>query len=132
MRVGEYYKHPTFEHCMLCLILILVGSAGFGLGKLSSVEKASAPSYTKSFTAQKAAVIESQPTKTVRTVAEKNLQASTSPSSQPIVASKNGTRYYFLNCSGAKRIKEENKIYFTTVDEATKAGYTLATNCSSQ
>lgn len=47
-----------------------------------------------------------------------------------VVASKNGSRYHFLWCPGAKQIKEENKIYFNSEEEAISAGYSLAANCS--
>lgn len=48
-----------------------------------------------------------------------------------VVASKNSTSqlYHFLWCSGAKRIKEENKITFSSEQEAQSKGYTLASNC---
>lgn len=45
------------------------------------------------------------------------------------VASKNGTRYYLPTCSGANRIKEENKIWFTSIEEAQSEGYEPAVNC---
>ncbi len=45
------------------------------------------------------------------------------------VASKNGTRYYLPSCSGAKRIKEENRVWFQTKSMAEAAGYTPAANC---
>ena len=45
------------------------------------------------------------------------------------VASKNGTKYYLPGCSGAKRIKEENKVWFVTADDARKAGLSPASNC---
>jgi len=45
------------------------------------------------------------------------------------VASKNGTKYYLPECSGAKRIKEYNKIYFSSREEAEKAGYEPAVSC---
>ena len=45
------------------------------------------------------------------------------------VASKNGTKYYPVGCSGANRIKEENKVYFSTSKEAETAGYGPAANC---
>jgi hypothetical protein len=45
------------------------------------------------------------------------------------VASKNGTKYHLPWCGGAKQIKEENKVWFKTKDEAVKAGYTPASNC---
>lgn len=45
------------------------------------------------------------------------------------VASKNGTKYHLPSCSGAKRIKEENKIWFNSKQEAVQAGYEPAKNC---
>jgi hypothetical protein len=46
-----------------------------------------------------------------------------------IVASKNGSKYYFLWCKGASNIKEANKKTFHNEEEAQKAGYVLANNC---
>jgi hypothetical protein len=46
-----------------------------------------------------------------------------------LVASRSGTKYHRLNCPGAKQIKEENKIYFTSAAAAAAAGYTPAANC---
>src|SRR3989344_4916087 len=39
------------------------------------------------------------------------------------VASKNGTKYYLPTCSGANRIKDENRIWFATEAEALAEGY---------
>lgn len=47
-----------------------------------------------------------------------------------VFASKNGTKFYYDNCSGGKSIKSENRIWFETVEEAQAAGYTIATNCN--
>ena len=46
-----------------------------------------------------------------------------------IVASKNGTKYYYLKCSGVNRIKNENKVYFDTFQDAEREGLELAKNC---
>lgn len=46
-----------------------------------------------------------------------------------VVASKKGTKYYLLSCSGAKTISPENKITFSDPKAAEKAGYTPAKNC---
>jgi len=46
-----------------------------------------------------------------------------------VVASKNGTRYHYLWCPGAKKIKVENLITFNSEEEAKSRGYTLAGNC---
>ena len=46
-----------------------------------------------------------------------------------IVASKSGTKVYFIWCSGVKRIKEENKVYFETIEIALDKGYEKAKKC---
>ena len=46
-----------------------------------------------------------------------------------VVASRSGTAYYFPWCAGLLRIKEENKVWFTTKEAAEIAGLTLAGNC---
>ncbi len=45
-------------------------------------------------------------------------------------ASINGKAYYPANCAAAKRINEENKIWFETAAEAEGEGYQPAKNCS--
>jgi len=47
-----------------------------------------------------------------------------------VVVSKNSDKYHFTWCSGAKRIKEENKIWFETEAAAQAAGYVKAGNCN--
>lgn len=60
--------------------------------------------------------------------------AVTSPSeplaaSEEVVASKKGTTYHLPWCSGAKSIKEENRITFESPAAAKAAGYRPAGNC---
>lgn len=45
------------------------------------------------------------------------------------VASKNGTKFYLPSCSGAARIKEANKVWFSSRQDAEAAGYTPAGSC---
>ena len=45
------------------------------------------------------------------------------------VGSKNGSKYHLPWCSGAQRIKEENKVWFQDKNEAKRLGYTPAKNC---
>ena len=51
------------------------------------------------------------------------------PEGGHVVASKNGSKYYLPWCGGVNTIKEENKIWFASAEEAKIAGYTPATNC---
>lgn len=46
-----------------------------------------------------------------------------------IVASKNGSKYHYPWCASASQIKEENKLWFDSIDAARDAGYTPAANC---
>jgi hypothetical protein len=46
-----------------------------------------------------------------------------------LVASKNGTKYYFPWCSGVSKINEANKVWFDSYESAQKAGLTAAANC---
>ena len=46
------------------------------------------------------------------------------------VGSINSTKYHRPDCPGARGIKDENKIWFDSAEEAKAAGYTPAANCS--
>lgn len=52
------------------------------------------------------------------------------PSAKVLVASKSGSKYYFPECAGAKRIKAENQVWFASKEEAESAGYSKAANCA--
>ena len=45
------------------------------------------------------------------------------------VASKTGSKYHLPWCPGAQSMREENKIWFTTKEDAERAGYQPASNC---
>jgi len=45
------------------------------------------------------------------------------------VASINGKAYYPKNCKAANVIKEENRVWFTSAEEAEDQGYAPAKNC---
>lgn len=60
---------------------------------------------------------------------ESSLEKEAAENHQPFVASKNGTKYYKVTCSGVARINEENKVYFATEIEAQNAGYDRASGC---
>jgi hypothetical protein len=45
------------------------------------------------------------------------------------VASKQGKKYFPVNCGSAKTIKEENRVYFGSEVEAQQAGYERTATC---
>lgn len=46
-----------------------------------------------------------------------------------VVGSKNGTKYHYPWCAGAKQISAKNLITFNSIEEARAKGYTPASNC---
>jgi len=101
----------------LAAIIILVSFASFGLGRLSKIREEKTPITIENITNTSAEAGES--------VAKKAAYQKTGG----IVASKNGSKYHFPWCSGALRIKDSNKVWFSSTKEARSAGYTPAKNC---
>ena len=103
--------------------IILVGLIGFGLGRLSRLDDNKTP-----ITIREGASVVASDFSSAVTVPSVNLTANVIGTNK-IVAAKSGTTYYFTWCSGAKRISEANKVWFTSQTEAEKAGYKKAINC---
>ncbi len=94
----------------LIVVIILVAITGFALGRISAIKEEKFPIQ-------------------ISAEAKPPLGGLASKSVGELIGSKNGTVYHLLSCPGAKSIKEENKIYFNSKEEAQKAGYRLAANC---
>ncbi len=96
----------------------LLAVLSFGLGRLTKIDEAREPIRVESapaaLTDEVAPVAKSMPE--IKTGGQ-------------IVGSKNGNKYHYPWCPGAQRIKEENKIWFASVAEAERVGYTPAANC---
>jgi len=115
------------EDLFVIALILLVGFGGFGLGRLSTLEEGRHPIIIDDRVSQfpisnfqnnrKDGISDSQ-TATVISFSEKQY-----------VASVKGKKYHFPWCSGAQRIKEGNKIWFGSKEEAERAGYEPAKNC---
>lgn len=119
------------------ILLVVIGSIFFALGRLSTLEMAKTKvkiEYPN--TDQTSSVIVSEKTtqnQTVKSVS-KPAQPSTVavpalPQSTEVIGSKTGKKYYFPWCGTVKRIKPENQIHFATIEEAKNAGYVAGGNC---
>lgn len=112
---GLLIKNDLF----VIILIFLVGLASFGLGKLSSLERKKVPiSILNNQEKTYASVLESLDT-------DRNQNGEKAI----IVASKTGKKYYYSWCSGVNRIKEENKIWFNSTEEARARGLTPASGC---
>ncbi|MDO8594630.1 MAG: hypothetical protein Q7R93_03910 [bacterium] len=120
------------------LLILVVGFGSFGLGRLSKLQEGKTPIRIEQAAAVALSplakgVSEASPTGVVSSSVKGQLSPVTSPDAPAaggqLVGSKGGTKYHFPWCSGAQRISEANKIWFNSVEEAQKAGYTPAANC---
>ena len=117
-------------HIFLGSCIVLISVISYNLGQINSLKKT--PISIKESTNLKADIFN----------ATNNLQptindaGNPSPKSQPqkldtrVVVSKNSDKYHYSWCSGAKRIKPENQIWFNSAQEAESEGYILAGNCA--
>lgn len=106
----------------IAAIIFLVGMASFGLGRLSVLWPKKEP----------ITITNGQLPVTDNSISKKasGEEASVSAAVEgKYVASKSGAAYHYPWCQGALKIKEANKIWFQTKEEAEKAGYKPAGNC---
>lgn len=95
---------------VIILIILLASSASFGLGYLAGKDAHPADELQIEAADLSASALGAVP-------------------EGGYVASKTGKSYHLPWCSGAKLIKEENKVWFTSKDEAEARGYAPAGNC---
>lgn len=109
----------------IALVIFFVGIIGFGLGRLSVVWPEKEPITIES------------PKATNSSKAGWDDMAQKKPEQAAVVgiiqgkyvASKSGSAYHFPWCQGAQKIKEANKIWFNSKEEAKAKGYKPAGNC---
>lgn len=111
---------------IIILIIFLVALISFGLGRLSKLQENKAPISIENMVGS-VGLLDSN--KSVLSPETAQNEAFLSNDEGLLVGSKNGTKYHYPWCSGALRIKEENKVWFNSVEEARQAGYTPAANC---
>ncbi len=105
---------------LISLIIILVATAAFGLGRLSAL-------------GQQRGTLKIHPPGDLTTLAlptsAPTVQRRVHDGPKNFVASKNGTKYYSATCASASRIKPQNQVWFASSASAALAGYSPALNC---
>jgi hypothetical protein len=112
---------------LLTLLVIFSGLSAFALGRLSVKESEKQRGVVIETVAPEFRT-ESQETTRTTTQESKNTETSATEASF-LVGSKNSDKYHFPWCSGARQIKAENLVSFSSYEEARNAGYTPAGNC---
>jgi hypothetical protein len=108
------------------ILMVLVGSLFFALGRLSALEDRKTPiKITFPNNEQTGAVVNSVATG----AAEANSEQSTVQTNEQVIGSKSGKKYYYPWCGTVKMIKPENQVKFASIGAAREAGYLPASNC---
>lgn len=136
-KIKQFIETDKGRDVATVFIIVLVSIGSFGLGRLSTNQSSEANiSVTESSLASViSALADVRDVATESTVQEtEEIVQKTEPKKiiktpKNFFASSRGSKYYHLGCSGGKTLKEENKIWFASKEEAETAGYELSTSC---
>lgn len=125
--INEKILSEKGKDILVVIIVILVGLASFELGRLSK----STPAGLKIEYPSQSGIQEANTISVNSVVGLPNGNPTTELNSvtKKFFASNRGSKYYSIGCSAGKTIKQENRVYFSTREEAEKAGYVLSTSC---
>lgn len=127
---GKAYLGRIPGDVLVVAVILLSASGSFGLGYLAGKDAGA----REGFQVESLPMEASLPAAAIAapSVAGKGVEVAPAPvmnAGGQYVASKNGTKYYLPWCGGAARIKEENKVWFASKEEAEAKGYEPAANC---
>lgn len=135
-KIKQFIESNTGKDILIIFIIILVGLGSFMLGRLSIKEEKGSNigiNYNKDQNI-KGEVLNAN----IEENSSINLKINENDyefkeidlTGRNYFASSRGKKYYPFGCSAGKSIKQENRIYFNTEEEAKKAGYTLSGSCN--
>ena len=113
----------------LAATIILVSIISFGLGRLSAIWPEKQPIRIEKSQLSELSELSKLSNNGNDKLNPLNQLNSLNQLTGKYVASKNSTFYHYPWCPGAQKIKEENKIWFQTKEEAGDRGYKPAGNC---
>jgi len=127
-KIKAFIESDKGKDILIVIIVILVGLGSFELGRLSKGGESSGIKieYMDPTGNQSASAISAIGHLEILPPSGEKTSKSTGKN---FFASSRGTKYYSLGCSAGKSLKQENRIYFTTKEEAERAGYELSSSC---
>ena len=133
-KIKLFVESEKGKEIMIVFIVIFVGLASFGLGRLSVGDKSGGTlkveynepelSSSEAINSPNLVNLGLNDTKMGNSSQKANLGGI-----KQFFASSRGKKYYPVDCSAGGTIKEENKVWFSSRDEAEGAGYTLSSSC---
>ncbi|MFA6301290.1 MAG: Ada metal-binding domain-containing protein [Candidatus Paceibacterota bacterium] len=119
-KIKHFIEGEKGKDILVVIIVILVGLGSFELGRLS--RENSSGGLKIDYPGQGNVTMANQTANTISAVSTQNVKK--------FFASSRGTKYYTISCSAGKTIKQENRVWFDTGEEAEQAGYTLSSSCN--
>jgi len=116
-KIKRFIEHPLFDEVFWILVIVSVALASFGLGM----------EYERKRYLREHPVEVEHNEQLIRAWEEMNEERQQAAN---FFASQNGSVYYPLGCKAGERVKEENRIFFQTEEEAMRAGYHRSARCS--
>lgn len=130
-KIKQFVENDKEKDILVIIIIILVGLGSFELGRLSKNDVNSGIKIE--YGPQEANVIGSvdlNNNNSLNLNSNSNTLTNTQKlNSENFFASNRGSKYYSISCGAGKTIKQENRIYFNTAQEAQNAGYELSSSC---
>lgn len=126
--VKQFLDSEKGKDILIVTIVILVGLGSFQLGRLS--KENSSEGLKLEYTDQYQSINGINQTANVISKIPGDEHPDSNSSEKTYFASNRGSKYYSLSCSAGKTIKQENRVYFATGEEAEQAGYTLSSSCN--
>ncbi|OGI84753.1 hypothetical protein A3F97_03300 [Candidatus Nomurabacteria bacterium RIFCSPLOWO2_12_FULL_41_10] len=126
-KIKQFIESEKGKDILIVIIVILTGLGSFELGRLSKEANSSGIKIEYGDQQEANAISSIEPISATFNNSQTNNIISNS--GKNFFASSRGTKYYSLGCSAGKTIKQENRVYFTTGEEAQRAGYMLSASC---
>lgn len=134
--IGDYlgkvkaWAEERKDDLFVAAVIFLTGLGSFGLGRLSAVMPQKPSLAITGAEIDAGVASQSKGTDEIATsAAGRAIKDHAISAAGKYVASKSGAAYHLPWCPGALRIKESNKIWFQTKEEAAAKGYKPAGNC---
>ncbi len=127
-KIKHFLESEKGKDILIVCIVILVGLGSFELGRLSKENSSSGIKIMSTEVGEYQnqagnAILATETTKD-------DFSQNSNSDGKFFFASSRGSKYYTISCSAGKTIKQENRIYFATGEEAQAAGYTLSSGCN--
>ncbi len=126
-KIKRFIESDKVKDILVVIIVILVGLGSFELGRLSKESHSQGVKIEYSDPNQVNGVI--QASNVISGVNTATLTSASNSAGKNFFASNRGSKYYTISCSAGKTIKQENRVWFTTGEEAEQAGYALSSSC---